>query len=591
MLIRNKTIWTPDNSYLLEYRERIETGEIIAGWELRKELDNLHEDFQNDRYFYDTKDALLRMDFMENCVRLTKSPYYNKPMILMLWQKAFIEAIYSFKMAETSFDRFKKILLLIARKNTKSETCSALGLSEMVVGNEGADIVCSSNDDTQASIVYDAIDTMRMLIDPNDLDTARNQRFIKNKANGSKIFKLSDRTRNKEGRNIDFAIVDETHEMMTNVIGKSIEQSQSLKDNPKFINITTEGFVVDGYLDEELKKARRVINCEDDGISAERLLPWLYTQDSEQEVWQGNRRNKLWMKSNPTLGTVKKWDYLEEQVDTARTSKADRIFVLSNDFNFKQNSAESWLNTEDYTYTAVYDLEEFKGCVCMGAVDLSQTTDLCCAKILMMKPNDPKKYIHTMYFIPEGKLANADDRNAGADYEKWVRDGLMTVTEGYDIDLSIVADWFYSLYRNYNIKLWKAGYDQRFAKEWISKMGYYGWMRTGNDDDSDLILILQNAQTLSNAMKLLEQDLKHRIVNYNENKVDRWCFKNALIKVDQYGQCLCVKTENAKKIDGAVTNIILYEMYRRYRTIFKTMIGGGSSGMAGQVTLEKDKTK
>ena len=78
-----------------------------------------------------------------------------------------------------------------------------------------------------------------------------------NKVTNTKVFKMSDRTKNKEGRNIDFAIVDETHEMKENVIGKSVEQSQSLKDNPKFINITTEGFVVDGYLDEELKRPVR----------------------------------------------------------------------------------------------------------------------------------------------------------------------------------------------------------------------------------------------------------------------------------------------------------------------------------------------
>ncbi|MCI6010084.1 MAG: terminase large subunit, partial [Anaerostipes hadrus] len=157
MLIQENKIWTPDNSYLLEYRERAKCGEIIIGQELRKELDNLAEDFSNDEYYYDRETALLRMDFMENCVRLTKSPYYNKPMILMLWQKAFIEAIYSFKMArdyierKQIIDRFKKILLLIARKNTKSETCSALGLGELFTGNDGADIVCSSNDDNQAS--------------------------------------------------------------------------------------------------------------------------------------------------------------------------------------------------------------------------------------------------------------------------------------------------------------------------------------------------------------------------------------------------------------------------------------------------------
>ena len=171
------------------------------------ELENLIDDLlHNDEFYYDRSAALLRMDFMEGCVRLTKSPYYNKPMILMLWQKAFIETLYSFKMARELkdngkvIDRFKKALLLIARKNTKSETCSALGNAEFIVGNEGADLVCSSNDDAQASIVYDALDTMRQLYDPNDLDTKRNQRFILNKNSNTKIFKLSDRTKNKEGR-------------------------------------------------------------------------------------------------------------------------------------------------------------------------------------------------------------------------------------------------------------------------------------------------------------------------------------------------------------------------------------------------------
>lgn len=568
MLITEKKVWTPDNSYLLEYRERAATGEIIIGQELWQELENLHENFSNDRYYYNTDDANLRMHFMENCVRLTKSPFYNKPMVLMLWQKAWIEAFYSFKMSETDLDRFKKTILLIARKNTKSETSSALALSEFIVGNEGADICCSSNDDVQSSLVYDAIDTMRMLIDPEDLDTKRNQRFILNKATNTKVFKMSDRTKNKEGRNIDFAIVDETHEMKENVIGKSIEQSQSLKENPKFINITTEGFVIDGYLDDELAKARDVINGLDTGIAAERLLPWLYTQDSELEIWQGNRENRLWMKSNPTLGIVKKWEYLEEQVDTARRSKADRIFVLSKDFNLKQNGSESWLNTEDYVYPATYDLEDFRGSFCLGAVDLAETTDLISAKILMMKPDDKTKYILSHYFIPERKLTESDDRGGGADYPEWAKGNHITITEGNDVDLSIVADWFYNLHEEYDITLWKCGYDQKFSKEWINRMGDYNWTK----EDEDLILIMQNKQTLSNAMKLCEADLRHQLVNYNENPVDRWCLGNAGIEVDNLGQCMAVKMETQKRIDGAVCLIILYETYRRYRSEFKQLI-------------------
>ena len=200
------------NGCLEEYYDKSKSGEIIIGWELKTELENLIDDMNSDEYIYDTSTADLRIDFIENCVKLTKSPFYGQPMKLMLFQKAFISALYGFKMPDGN-DRFKKAIFLISRKNGKSELCSALGLSEFILGNEGSDIVCSSNDDTQASILYDAMDLMRQMIDPKDLDTKKNQRFILNKITNTKIFKMSERTRNKEGRNIDFAFQDESHEL------------------------------------------------------------------------------------------------------------------------------------------------------------------------------------------------------------------------------------------------------------------------------------------------------------------------------------------------------------------------------------------
>ena len=566
--------WTADNSYLLEYKARIESGEIIVGQDLWRELENLEEDFRNPEYYYNTDAAKLRMNFMENCIRLTKSPFYNKPMVLMLWQKAFIEALYSFKMArelkdnKKEIDRFKDALLLIARKNTKSETCAALGNAEFITGNEGADLVCSSNDDAQASIVFDAMNTMRELYDPKDLDTKKNQRYILNRATNTKIFKLSDRTKNKEGRNIDWAILDECHEMKQNIIAKSIEQSQSLKDNPKFIKISTEGFVIGGYLDEQLKKAQAIINGEDDSISAQRFLPWLYTQDSVSEIFTNP---KSWYKSNPTLGVIKRFDYLEEQVDQAKKSKADRIFVLSKDFNIKQNAVESWLNVEDYDYKAVYDPEELRGCVCLGEVDLAETTDLACAMALCMKPETKTKYILQQYFIPESKLApENDDHNAGAKYKEWAAAGYITVSEGNETDLAKVAEWFYLLMKEKGIKLYRCGYDQRFAKDWLAAMETYGWSKQYGDVE----MILQNAQTLNNALHLVEADFKSRLINFGDNPVTKWCLSNACLKLDDRRQALCVKTENAKKIDGAVTLISLYELFRRYKSEMLKIIGG-----------------
>ena len=544
------------NGWLEEYHQKIMSGEIIAGYELKDELSKLIEDMDNDKYIYDTRDADLRMEFMENCVKLTKSPFYGQPMKLMLWQKAFISAMYGFKMVEDKTDRFRRVLLLIARKNTKSETCSGLGLTELITGNDGSDIVCSSNDDNQASILYNAIDTMRLMIDPKQKDTWKNQQWIKCKINGSKVFKLSDRTRNKEGRNIDFAVIDEVHEMKDNVIIKSIEQSQSLKPNPKLILITTEGFVNGGFLDEELIKARKILNGEDDSISAERYLPWLYTQDSEQEVWQDE---KTWQKSNPTLGIVKRYDYLREQVDAARRSKADRMFTLSKDFNFKVSNSEAWLMREMLDYSRVFDLNDFRNSICLGGVDLAETTDMCSAKILLMKKDDPTKYIHQMYWIPESKLKMSDDKESGAKYSDWAKQGLIRIVEGNEVDVSLIADWFAELYKDYSIRLYKVGYDQRFAKEFLKRMDDYGF---------EYEMIYQNRFVLSSPMRLVEADIRDQLINRNDNPIDIWCLSNTSVQIWDTGHIMPIKIKNQanRRIDGTLSEIMVYEMLRRYKT-------------------------
>lgn len=553
------------NGFLESYYEGCKDGTHVVGMELLIELEKLMEDMMGDEYLYDTTSADLRIRFIEGCLCLTKSPFYGKPMKLLPFQKAFISALYGFKMLD-GIDRFQRALFLIARKNGKSELCSALLLTEMIIGGRGLDIVASSNDDNQASILTDAVDTMRQLVDPKDKYTWRNQRGIKCNRNNNKIFKLSDRTRNKEGRNIDVAVIDEVHEMKDNIIVKSIEQSQSLKISPKLILITTEGFVNDGFLDAELIRARGILRDEIDDMASKRYLPWLYTQDSEREIWDGNQYNRLWMKSNPTLGTVKQYSYLEQQVDLAKQSKADRAFVLSKDFNVKQGNSEAWLLLEDYDYEEVFDIEDFRNALCLGAVDIAETTDLSCAKVLLMKKDDPKKYIYTKYFIPEGKLERSDDKGAGAKYHEWARQGLLKICPGNYLDVTVIADWFANLYKEYGLRLYKCGYDVRFATEFLNRMDAYGF---------DCEMVYQSSEVMNLPTKMVEADLKSRLIIGN-NEIDKWCFGNSAIKVDNRGNGLVVKIDGqvSKKIDGAVTTIILFEIFRRWRTDFVTNLRG-----------------
>ena len=551
-----------EDTYLWEYYQAIRSGEIIAGQELITELEKLIDDYDNPDYYIDRSKALFKMSFMENCVRLTKSPFYGKPMKLMLWQKAFIESIYAWKMAEDGTDRFRRVLLLISRKNTKSEMCSGIALTELITGADGSDIVCSSNDDNQANILYDAINTMRLMIDPQQKDTWKTQQYLRCNINGSKVFKLSDRTKNKEGRNIDEAVVDEVHEMKDNVIVKSIEQSQSLKPNPKLFLITTEGFVNDGFLDEELKRARAILNGEDDSISSRRYLPWLYTQDSEQEVWKDETS---WFKSNPSLGVVKRWDYLREQVDLARKSKADRMFTLSKDFNIKVSNSEAWLTSDQLSYSKEFDIEDFRGAVCLGGVDLAETTDLCSAKALLMRYDDKTKYIKSMYWIPESKLERSPDTEAGAKYSEWAKAGLIRIVEGNEIDVSLIADWYFELYKDFGIKTYKVGYDQRFANEFIKRMDEYSF---------ETEMVYQNRYVLSSPMRLVEADIQDELINFNNNEIDRWCLENTAVQVWDTGHIMPIKIkgQSSKRIDGTLSLVMSYEMLRRHRTEFNNTL-------------------
>ena len=551
--------------FLEQYYEEIKSGNIIVGLELKTELQKLIKDLKNPNYKYDTEEAHLRIDFMEHLCLQSKRPFYNMPMQLLLWEKAFIEVIYSFKVYDPELKRwvrrFQNILLLIARKNGKTTLMAADAHADLRIGEGGMDIVCASNDDKQASLLWNEIDNMRKRIDPHSKVTHKNMSEICNTQKNITIFKMSGKTQNKDGRNIDKMYMDESHDATDDEIAEAGQKSMSTKDEPLFINLTTEGFINDGYLDNELKYAREVLFDETDDIH---YLPWLYTQDSEEEIWQDEQS---WYKSNPGLGVVKKWKSLRSEIEKSKTSKSKRMHTLCKDFNIKQNNAQAWLMYEDYSYEQEpFSLEDFRGSFCLGAVDLSATTDLSNAKILLMKPNDKTKYVFSHYWIPESKLEDSDDKAAGANYEEWARKGLLTIHEGNEIDITKIADWFYQLYKDYGIKSYIAGYDQRFSKAFTDRMSDY---------NLEVEMILQG-KVLSNAMKYVEADLKDKVINYNSNEMDKWCLGNAAIEMDNLGNIMCVKVKKQanKRIDGAVTLIILYEIYRRYRNEFHKLVNG-----------------
>lgn len=549
-------------TYLEEYWRMIQNSEVTVGYWIKKEIRNLINDLNDPRYIYDTTEAHKRIKFQETLCLQSKAPYYMKPLKLLPWQKAWWEAVYSFKMADTGLRRFTEGLLEVARKNGKSTMFAADGNTDLFIGEGGTSICCCSNDDRQAKLIWEEIGGMRQRLDQKKTITSQNLTEIKNKLKNITVFRLSSKTQNKDGFNITKTYLDESHDIAEengqSEIAEAAWRGMSSQEEPLFLNCTTNGFNRDCYLDKKIAYAKKVIDGEIDDIH---FLAFLYEQDSEQEVWQDENS---WYKSNPSMQYgVKKIGKLRRDVELAKTDKATRIHLLTKDFNIPMNNAEAWLMLEDYDYpTEIYDLEEFRGAFCLGFVDLSATTDLSNAKILLMKPGDKTKYIYSHFWIPESKLSDSDDKEAGAEYTEWARNNFVSIHEGNEIDLSKVADWFYWLYKEYKIKPYMTGYDQRFSKTFTDRMDEYNLATE---------MILQG-KVLSNAMKLTEAELKSKNVNYNQNPVDKWCLGNCSIEVDGLGNIMPVKIQANKRIDGAVTLIGLYEVYRRYKQEFQQLI-------------------
>lgn len=565
-------------SNLLEYISKCKSGEIVIGQELMMMLDVLLTHFDDPEIKIDFTEAQKRIKFIESECRHFEAPFAGKPFKLELFQKAFIEAIYCFLVYDDEVNRhvrlYQEVLFLVARKNGKTPLVSAIDLSEFFCGEVGTKILCSSNDYEQADLMFQAIDAMREESPTLSKVTRKNikgiffgnPKKIKKKgkfsyANKGSIRKISAKTGAKEGRNIKVASVDEVHELKDDTSIMPIRQALSTQDEPLYFELTTEGVVNDGYLDGRLKEARQVLNGE---LERPRWLIWLYTQDSEQEVWQDE---SSWVKSNPGLGVIKKRRFLRQMVEEAKTSKSKRVFVLSKDFNIKQNNATAWLTSDDIKNEQTFDLEEFRNCFAIGAVDLSKSGDLASARVILMKPDKPDKYTLQRYFIPESKLANLskEDRTM---FEDWIRKDLIEVSSGNENDFSKVTAWFYRLFKDYGIRVYKTGYDKWSAVYWAKEMDGFGF---------DCVRVSQEFGSMSEPMKLVEADLQSKKIIYNDNPIDKWCLENTALTPNSKMEIMPTRIQGKedKKIDGAVTMIIAYRIYIDNRTEFLELVRRG----------------
>jgi len=544
-------------NYLVEYYNQILEGKILVGQELRTTLDKLIKDLYDPRYIFDIKPGNIRIQFIETFCKHTKSPFNGEPFILELWEKAILQTAYGFKERATGYRRFNEVVLLVARKNGKTTFIAGIDLAEFFLAKGGVDIVCASNTNDQASILYEEINNMREGSKAlrSDKRSKKNIFYIYSPKTKNKIKKLSAQSRNKDGYNIEVGCIDEVHEMTDSKVYDAIKQSQSTKKEPLIFIITTEGTVTEGFLDKKLAYCRKMIKGE---INDEKLLPWFYTQDSQEEIYLDKR---TWQKSNPSIGTIKLESYLDDIMNKARNDLSTRVTMLCKDFNIKQSDSGSWLTYDDLNNEERFNISSLKNSYAIGAVDLSNTTDLTAALLLVIK--DEKKYIIPHFFMPSDVLKKRIEEDS-VPYDIYLKNGLLTLTEGGQNDFTLVTKWFLKMVQVHNIRPLWVGYDPWNALYWVKEMEEMGFT---------MEKVRQGVYSLSEPMKQLEADLKNKLVIYDNNPLLKWNLANTQAKIDINGNIQPSKLGSKfKRIDGAVALIIAYAVLNRYKIEYEGMI-------------------
>lgn len=247
------------------------------------------------------------------------------------------------------------------------------------------------------------------------------------------------------------------------------------------------------------------------------------------------------------LGTIKSYKFIRDKITKAKNSPKELVNILCKDFNIPQTSDEKWLTFETAINKATYDMKILENTYAIGGADLSSTTDLTCATLLIVKNNT--KYVLQQYFIPEANL-DYKIKEDKIPYDIWKERGLITVCEGAKVNYSEVTQWFLKMYDKYGISTLWVGYDPWGAPYWIEEMKEAGF---------DMIEVRQGPKTMSNPMKQLEADLIEKNVNYNSNPILKWCLTNTAVKRDDNDNIRPIKGRQQRaRIDGAVSLIIAY---------------------------------
>ena len=548
-------------NYILQYYQKITDGSIVVGKWIKLFYEYLIKGLETKKFYFDQKKANHVIEYIETHCYHTEGPLAPNPLKLELWQKATLSVIYGI-VDENNKRQFREIVLIMARKNGKSLFASAVAKYEWQQGGYGARVYCLAPKLDQTDIIYNSI-WQQTTLDPeyqklkaevqagikyHERKTVDDSELPKHRmtdlyiaAINSTVKKIAFSDKKSDGFNPSLTICDEIaswqgdkglkmYEVMKSGMG-----AREMGENPSILfSCSTAGYIEGSIYDELLKRCSRFLL----GDSREtKLCPFLYIID-DMEKW--NDINEL-QKSNPNLGVSVSVDYLLEEIAVAEGSLSKKAEFITKYACLKQNSSLAWLpaQTVEKMCGDSLNLEHFRSSYCVAGIDLSQTTDLTSAVVVIEKGGE--LYVFAKFWLPAEKIDEAIARD-GVPYNLYVQQGFLELSGDNFVDYHDCYNWLTSLVENYEILPLMVGYDRYSAQYLVQDLDRYGFQTSDVYQGDNLWPVLQEMEGL----------FKDGKVHIGDNALLKIHLLNAAIKMSaERGRGKLVKINPNLHIDGA----------------------------------------
>ena len=446
-------------NWILRYHQMIQDGSVTVGKWIRLLYERIINDLEDKVYFFDQKKANRVISFFENFTHHSKGKLAPRLVKLEPWQKALLSCAFGL-VDENGIRVYREIVVVMGRKCGKSLLAS--GVAEYMAyadGEPGADCYFLAPKLDQADIVFNDF-WQSVSAEPDLMKITKKRKMdIYIPSTNTSIKKVPFSDKKSDGFNPHLTICDEIaawsgengirqYTVMTSALGS--------RDQPMIFSITTANHINGGIYDELYKRSTGFLL----GNSREkRLLPFLYQID-DVEKW--NDLNEL-QKSIPNMGVSVKVEYILEEIAKAEQSIADKTEFMMKMACIKQNASTAWLPVEAVkkAFGYSYKFEDFKNTYCLGGIDLSQTTDLTSACVLIEREGIIWVFSH--FWLPGERLEEAT-RNDQIPYQMMIERGFLSLSGDEFVDYRDVYNWFVTLVKDYKIYPLQIGYDRYTAQ-------------------------------------------------------------------------------------------------------------------------------